>query len=110
VQITIATLVAERGGVALTQDRVRGGQGLRHHLSVIRQTYVIESWGFKVSRLKRLVIRFLTENKGVTAIEYGLIAGVVAIAIATAAGSVGTNLSGLFNAIAGVIQANTPKS
>ncbi|MFL9988965.1 hypothetical protein [Paraburkholderia sediminicola] len=33
----------------------------------------------------------------------------MAIAIASAAGSVGTNLSGLFNAIAGVIQANTPK-
>jgi pilus assembly protein Flp/PilA len=63
-----------------------------------------------MSKIQRLVTRFLTESKGVTAIEYGLIAGVVAIAVASAAGSVGTNLSQLFNAIASVIQTNTPKS
>ncbi|WP_109478362.1 Flp family type IVb pilin [Paraburkholderia sp. C35] len=54
--------------------------------------------------MKSFVSRFLRENKAVTAIEYGLIAGVVAIAIATSATSVGTHLSDLFTAIAGRIQ------
>jgi pilus assembly protein Flp/PilA len=60
--------------------------------------------------MKSFVSSFLRDNKGVTAIEYGLIAGVVAIAIATAAGSVGTNLSTLFNSIAGIIEQHTPQS
>jgi len=50
--------------------------------------------------MKHFASKFLRDNKGVTAIEYGLIAGVVAIAIATSAGSVGTNLSTLFDNIA----------
>ncbi|MPW19821.1 Flp family type IVb pilin [Paraburkholderia sp. CNPSo 3157] len=58
--------------------------------------------------MKNIISRFLTNDEGVTAIEYGLIAGVVAIAIATAAGSVGTNLSNLFDSIAGIISSSTP--
>lgn len=58
--------------------------------------------------MKSFCIKLLRDNKGVTAIEYGLIAGVVAIAIATAAGSVGTNLSSLFTSIAGIIEQHTP--
>jgi pilus assembly protein Flp/PilA len=38
---------------------------------------------------------------GVTAIEYGLIAALIAVAIITAVTLVGTNLSALFSAIAG---------
>ncbi|CAG9255391.1 Flp family type IVb pilin [Paraburkholderia caribensis] len=53
--------------------------------------------------MKHFASQFLRDNKGVTAIEYGLIAGVVAIAIAASAGSVGTNLSTLFDNIAGKI-------
>jgi pilus assembly protein Flp/PilA len=58
--------------------------------------------------MKSFCIKLLRDNKGVTAIEYGLIAGVVAIAIATAAGSVGSNLSSLFTSIAGIIEQHTP--
>ena len=43
----------------------------------------------------------LTKNddKGATAIEYGLIAALIAVAIITAVSSVGTKLSGTFNKV-----------
>jgi pilus assembly protein Flp/PilA len=41
------------------------------------------------------------DRKGATAIEYGLIAALVAVAIITAATTLGTKLSGTFNYISG---------
>jgi pilus assembly protein Flp/PilA len=49
-----------------------------------------------------------TDQDGATAIEYGLIAGLIAVAIITAVTLVGTDLSGLFNGIAGKVAAATP--
>ncbi|MGD0485707.1 MAG: Flp family type IVb pilin [Syntrophorhabdales bacterium] len=46
---------------------------------------------------------FLKEEEGVTAIEYGLIAALIAMAIITAVALVGTNLTTTFNAIAAKI-------
>jgi pilus assembly protein Flp/PilA len=43
----------------------------------------------------------LNDEQGVTAIEYGLIAALIALAIIVGVGLVGTNLSGLFSSIAG---------
>ena len=43
----------------------------------------------------------LKANEGVTAIEYGLIAALIAVAIIVAVTLVGTNLQLTFNAIAG---------
>jgi pilus assembly protein Flp/PilA len=46
-------------------------------------------------------IRNLFKNeKGATAIEYGLIAALIAVAIITAVGSVGSKLNGTFNKVA----------
>jgi len=42
---------------------------------------------------------FVADEDGVTAIEYGLIAALVGIGIATAADALGTSLSTLFNDI-----------
>jgi pilus assembly protein Flp/PilA len=42
----------------------------------------------------------ISDEKGVTAIEYGLIAALVAVVIITAVTLVGTNLSTTFNTIA----------
>lgn len=39
-------------------------------------------------------------EKGVAAIEYGLLAALIAVGIATAVGLVGTNLTGVFNLVA----------
>ena len=46
------------------------------------------------------IVRFLKDEEGVTAIEYGLIAALIAIAIIVGAGTLGTNLNTLFNNIA----------
>lgn len=43
---------------------------------------------------------FLREEDGVTAIEYGLLAALVGVAIITAAALLGTKISTLFTAIA----------
>jgi len=45
---------------------------------------------------------------GATAIEYGLIAGLIAVAIIVAVTLVGTDLSGLFTNIGGQVAAATP--
>jgi pilus assembly protein Flp/PilA len=47
-----------------------------------------------------LTKRFLRDESGATAIEYGLIAALIAVVIITAVTSVGTNLTGTFNTVA----------
>jgi pilus assembly protein Flp/PilA len=49
--------------------------------------------------MKRLILKFLKEESGATAIEYGLIAAGIAIAIITAVQGVGTQLSANFTTI-----------
>ena len=46
-----------------------------------------------------LVRRFVRDEKGATAIEYGLIAALVAIAAITALGAVGSELTNTFNKV-----------
>ena len=43
--------------------------------------------------------RFVRDNSGATAIEYGLIAGLVAVVIVTAVTTVGTKLTNTFNKV-----------
>jgi pilus assembly protein Flp/PilA len=50
--------------------------------------------------MKTLIQRFARDQSGVTAIEYGLIAALIAVVIITAVTLVGTDLSNLFNNIA----------
>jgi len=45
--------------------------------------------------------RFRTDRKAVTALEYGLIASLIAVAIITSVTLVGTNMSAEFTSIAG---------
>jgi len=47
------------------------------------------------------VKRFLREEEGVTAIEYGLLAALIAVAIILGATTVGTKLGALFTTISG---------
>ena len=49
--------------------------------------------------MKNLVSRFVKDESGATAIEYGLIAAGIAIAIITAVNGVGTSLTANFNKI-----------
>ncbi len=48
-----------------------------------------------------LVMNVIGDRRGATAIEYGLIAALIAVAAVTVMGQVGTNLSSTFNTIAG---------
>jgi pilus assembly protein Flp/PilA len=50
--------------------------------------------------MSKFITRFRQDQSGATAIEYGLIAALISVVIITAVTSVGTNLSGKFNAIA----------
>jgi pilus assembly protein Flp/PilA len=49
--------------------------------------------------MKTLFIRFAKEESGATAIEYGLIATLIGVAIIVGAGLVGTRLNTLFTSI-----------
>lgn len=50
--------------------------------------------------MKRAMLRFAKDKSGATAIEYGLIAALVAVAIIAALKSVGTGLNTTFTKVA----------
>ena len=54
-----------------------------------------------------LVTRFAADESGATAIEYGLIAGLIAVGIIVAATTLGTSLSSLFERISGKLNTAT---
>jgi pilus assembly protein Flp/PilA len=49
--------------------------------------------------MTKFVTRFMKDESGATAIEYGLIVALIAVVIITAVTAVGTNLNTKFNAI-----------
>ncbi|SAK51121.1 pilin [Caballeronia temeraria] len=49
--------------------------------------------------MKSRILQFIRDSRGITAIEYGLIAGVLALGIMTAVGDVATQLKSTFQAI-----------
>ena len=53
--------------------------------------------------MRNLFHRFNDDQSGVTAIEYGLIAALIAVVIIVAVTLVGTNLSATFNAVASAL-------
>jgi pilus assembly protein Flp/PilA len=57
----------------------------------------------RMLRTKDLVRSLLADRQGVTAIEYGLIAGIIAVGIVAILGAVSNNLIGLFGTIAGAL-------
>jgi pilus assembly protein Flp/PilA len=50
--------------------------------------------------MRKLTARFIKDQSGATAIEYGLIAGLIAVVIIGAVTRLGTNISAKFNVIA----------
>ena len=58
--------------------------------------------------MKTLFNRFLKDESGATAIEYGLIAALIAVAIIGAAQALGTDLSALFGGVSSKLKAKTP--
>ncbi|MEM1284385.1 MAG: Flp family type IVb pilin [Pseudomonadota bacterium] len=55
--------------------------------------------------MKKLLSRFAEDESGATAIEYGLIAAGIAVAIIVAVNTVGTDLEDLFGRISTRLQA-----
>jgi pilus assembly protein Flp/PilA len=51
--------------------------------------------------MSKIFQNFLADENGATAIEYGLIAALIAVVIITALTTIGTNLSADFTAVAG---------
>ena len=49
--------------------------------------------------MKRILAKFFAEESGATAIEYGLIAAGISIAIIVAVNGIGSNLNTKFNSI-----------
>jgi pilus assembly protein Flp/PilA len=60
---------------------------------------VSELYGIAFSSLEQL----FAETSGATAIEYGLIAALIAVAAVGVMGTVGTNLSSTFNSVASAL-------
>lgn len=56
-----------------------------------------------MNKLVQSVKRFMRNEEGVTAIEYGLIASLIAVAIIVAVRLVGTNLNTIFGQIAAAL-------
>jgi len=54
--------------------------------------------------MTRVVSRFLRDDRGATAIEYALIAALVALAIMVGAGALGNNLNARYGAIANQVK------
>lgn len=52
----------------------------------------------------KLIQRFRKNESGATAIEYGLIAGLIGVVIIGATQALGTNISGKFQAIADALK------
>lgn len=58
--------------------------------------------------MSKIVSRFVKDESGATAIEYGLIAALIALAIMAGAGALGNSLNNQFNRISGTLD-NTAK-
>ena len=57
--------------------------------------------------MKTLLFRFAQDESGVTAIEYGLIAALIAVVIISAVTLVGTDLKATFTAVSTALAAAT---
>ena len=51
-------------------------------------------------KIASAIQKFIRDEQGVTAIEYGLIAALIAVAVIVAVKTLGTNLSTMFTSIA----------
>ena len=58
--------------------------------------------------MKEHLLQFLHDESGATAIEYGLIAALIGVAIITAVGAVGGSLNGTFGRVSGALVAPGP--
>lgn len=60
-----------------------------------------------MEKLVSVIGQFLRDEEGVTAIEYGLIAALIAVVIIVAVSTIGTNLKAVFQKIADCVKLST---
>jgi pilus assembly protein Flp/PilA len=72
-------------------------------MPVIDLTY----WSFIMKNIARSTRTFLRNEEGVTAIEYGLIAALIAVAVIAVVTSIGTKLNTAFQSICTKLNNNT---
>jgi pilus assembly protein Flp/PilA len=60
--------------------------------------------------MSKLIARFAKDKSGATAIEYGLIAALIALAIMVGAGALGNSLDNEFQFIADTLNNATPEA
>ena len=60
--------------------------------------------------MTHLAKRFAQDESGATAIEYGLIAGLISVAIIAALGTLGNSLNNIFSRISGKLDGVAPAS
>lgn len=58
--------------------------------------------------MSKLIARFATDESGATAIEYGLIAALIALAIMVGAGALGNSLNAQFQFISSKLNESMP--
>ncbi|RUW59289.1 Flp family type IVb pilin [Mesorhizobium sp. M7A.F.Ca.US.008.03.1.1] len=56
--------------------------------------------------MRKIAYRFAWDESGATAIEYGLIAALIALAIITGAGALGNSLNGMFTNVGTTINSS----
>ena len=59
---------------------------------------------WEASRMRNFIKRLLSEERGATAIEYGLIAGLIAVVIIGALTVTGTSLKSVFESVSGQLE------
>jgi len=69
---------------------------MQYHFKTIQHKILDLIGGLKMEKM----IRFFKDEEGATAVEYGLIAALIAVVIIAAVSLLGTNISGTFNTIA----------
>ncbi|MGX5829987.1 Flp family type IVb pilin [Mesorhizobium sp. 43Arga] len=56
--------------------------------------------------MRKIVSRFIQDRSGATAIEYGLIAALIALAIIAGAGALGNSINGKFTKIGNTLNSS----
>ena len=63
------------------------------------QAHSMAYYFFTEATLKRIIVKFLSDDSAATAIEYGLIAAGISLAIIAIVNGLGSNLNGMFSSI-----------
>ena len=88
----------------IVTDRLGRMQHVRTHhhgaAAAARSSFIRQQ---DILPMKDFFVLFIRSETGVTAIEYGLIAGLISIVIITTASAVGTQIAAVFTAISAIL-------